>query len=86
LRFTDAEEAHHFHIDQVHFLQIQRDLRSVLLHLCLQFRQMLRAYPANQSNRRAISLAALFDPQGHVRRVERFTCERIAMLAPFVIN
>jgi hypothetical protein len=34
---------------------------------------MLRLHPAYQSNRRAVPIGVLFDLQGHLRRVGRFT-------------
>src|SRR5882672_4767343 len=85
LCFASPEEANNLDIDQVHFLQIDYDLRSALPNLLLQFSQMFRLHSPNESNRRAGSFGISFDLQGHVRPVGRFTSEWIAIPAPFVI-
>src|ERR1700722_16465450 len=48
LRFTHSEEANNLEIDQLHFPQIDRDLRSAFPDLLLQFRQMFRLYSPNE--------------------------------------
>jgi hypothetical protein len=53
LCFTNPEETNNLDIDQVHFLQIDCDLRSALPNLLPQFRQMFRLHSPNESNRRA---------------------------------
>src|SRR3984893_19485043 len=69
LCFTSHEEANNLDIDQVHFLQIDYDLRSALPDLLLQFRQMFRLHPPNESNLRAGPFGISFDLQGHIRLV-----------------
>src|SRR5882762_8152510 len=61
LCFAGPEEANNLYVDQVQFLQIQRDLRSALPDLLLQFRQMFRLHPPNESNPRAGPIRILFD-------------------------
>src|SRR5579863_1937012 len=65
LCFTRPEEPNNLNVDQVHFLQVQRDLRSALLDLRLQFRQMFRLYSPNESNRGAVLVSALLNFQRH---------------------
>src|SRR6266478_2471871 len=72
LCFTSPEEANNLDIHQVHLLQIQRDLRPAIPDLLLQFRQMLRLYPPNESNLRAGPFGISLDLQGHTRPVGRF--------------
>src|SRR2546426_10757369 len=48
---TGPEEANSLHVDEIHFLQIQRDLRSNLLHLTLDFAHGLVLVSTDQSNR-----------------------------------
>ena len=59
--FTHPEEANNLDIDQIHFLQIDRDLRSAFPDLLLQFRQMFRLYSPNESNGRAGPFGIFFD-------------------------
>jgi hypothetical protein len=65
LCFTRPEESNNLNVNQVHFLQVERDLRSALLDLRLQFRQMFRLHSPNESNRRAVLVSVLFDFQRH---------------------
>ena len=46
---------------KVHFLQVQRNLRSALPDLRLQFLQVLRSHSAYESNRRAEPIGIPFD-------------------------
>src|ERR1700674_5193327 len=61
LCFTSPEEANNLDIDQVHFLQIDYDLRSALPNLLLQFRQMFRLHSPNESYRRSRPVRIPFD-------------------------
>src|SRR5258708_11776076 len=58
---TSPEEADHVDVDQTHFRQIQRNPRSAVLDLRLQFLQMLRSHSANQPDRCALPLRSSFD-------------------------
>src|SRR2546426_7290803 len=61
---TGPEEANSLHVDESHFFQIQRDLRSNLLDLPLDFAHMLGLHSTDQSNRRAAPVRIPLDPQG----------------------
>src|SRR5882762_3066480 len=63
LCFTSPEEANNLDINQVHLLQIQRDLRPAIPDLLLQFRQMLRLHSPNQANLCAGPIGICFDLQ-----------------------
>src|SRR5882724_13340022 len=63
------EEANNRHVDESHFFQIQRHLRSTLLDLPLHFAHVLGLHSTDQSNRRAAPVRSPLDPQGHARLV-----------------
>jgi hypothetical protein len=63
--FTAPEKSNSLNIDQVQFLQVQHDLRSALLDLRLQFRQMFRLHSPDESNPRAVLVRVLLNFQGH---------------------
>src|SRR6202162_4202998 len=86
LCFTSPEEANNLDINQVHLLQIQRDLRPAIPDLLLQFRQMLPLHSPNQANPCAGLIRICFDLQRHTRPVGRSTSEWIAIPEPFVIT
>src|ERR1700722_11872765 len=86
LCFALPEEANNLDIDQVHLLQIQRDLWPAIPDLLLQFRQMLRLHSPNQANPCTGPIGICFDLERHIRPVARFTSEWIAIPAPFVIT
>lgn len=71
--FTSPEKTNNVDIDQVDFVQIYDDVRSALPDLLLQFRQMVRLHPSNESNLRAGPFGMSLDLQGHIRLVWRFT-------------
>src|SRR6266704_5383831 len=62
---TGPEEANHLHVDESHFFQIQRHLRSTLLDLLLDFAHVLGLHSTAQANRRAALVCIPRDPQGH---------------------
>ena len=65
--FRPPEKSDNLTIDQVQFLQVQRDLRFALPHLLLQLRQVLRPHPTYQSNSRGVLIRVLLNFQGHAR-------------------
>src|SRR5205807_5646724 len=71
--FTAAKESNSLNVDQIQVLQVQRDLRFALPNLLPQLGYVLRPHPAYQSNIRSVPVPVLFDLQGHVRPVGRFT-------------
>ena len=73
LALTGPQEANNLHINQIHFLQVQRDVRAALPDLLLQFLQMVCLHSPNEPDGRAAPIAVLFDFQGHVRPIERWT-------------
>src|SRR6266852_5831344 len=82
--FAAPEEPNRLNVDQLHFLQVQHDLRFALRDLLLQFHHMLRPHSPNESNRRDGPIGISFDLQGHVRSFERSTSVGVAIPMPFV--
>jgi hypothetical protein len=60
-----SKEANGVHVHESHVIEIQPGARSVALHLRLEFLEMLRLNPADQSEERVLSVDARLDPQGH---------------------